>query len=69
MPRAGTGRCVQLYDVSRTKVVRSLATDETNRMAANGTIGWFTRKGKTYACMQPIPMQSRTRTPLPASSR
>jgi hypothetical protein len=60
MPRAGTGRFVQLYDITRTKVVRSLTPDELNRMAANGTIGWFSRRGKTCACVQPIPMQSRT---------
>jgi hypothetical protein len=64
MPRAGTGRVVQLYDVTRTKVVRSLTPDELNQMAAQGNIGWFTivRKGKiqTRACVQPVPMQSRT---------
>lgn len=60
MPRAGTGRCVQLYDVTRTRVVRSLTPTDLNSMAAQGSLGWFTRNGKTYACMQPIPMQSRT---------
>jgi hypothetical protein len=69
MPRAGTGRCVQLYDVTRTRIVRSLTPNELNAMAAQGTIGWFARKGKTgevktYACVQPVPMQSRTSDPI-----
>jgi|HubBroStandDraft_5_1064220.scaffolds.fasta_scaffold746662_2 hypothetical protein len=64
MPRSGTGKFVQLYDVTRSRIVRSLTPDELNRMAANGNVGWFLRKGKTCACLQPIPMQSRTSDPI-----
>lgn len=69
MPRAGTGRCVQLYDVTRTRVIRQLSLDELNRLAAQGLIGYFARKSKSgdtrnFPCMQPIPMQSRTSDPI-----
>jgi len=64
MPRAGTGRLVQLYDATRTRVIRQLTPNELNQLAAQGTIGWFERKGKTVPCLQPIPMQSRTLNPL-----
>ena len=67
MPRAGTGKFVQLYDVTRSKIVRSLTSDELNRMASQGTIGWFERKGRTCACVQPVPMQSRTSDPIRSS--
>jgi hypothetical protein len=50
---------VQLYDVTRTRIVKAITPDELNRMAAQGSIGWFTIKGKTRVCMQQIPMQSR----------
>lgn len=59
--RAGRLGRVQLYDVSRSKIVRSLSSDELNQAAAQGSIGWFRNaKNKLCACMQPIPMQSRT---------
>lgn len=64
MPRAGTGRFVQLYDVTRTRVVKAVTRDELNHMAAKGTIGWFTRAGKTLPCVQQIPMQSRMVDPI-----
>lgn len=61
MPRAGTGRRVQLYDLSRKKVIHSLSLDELNRAAAQGSIGWFhNANGKLCVCIQPVPMQSRT---------
>lgn len=37
---------------------------ELNQRAAQGSIGWFERKGKMRACVQPIPMQSRTSDPI-----
>lgn len=59
---------MQLYDITRTRIVRALTPDELNRMAAQGVIGWFTvrahGKEKACVCMQPIPMQSRTSNPL-----
>lgn len=68
MPRAGTGRRVDLYDVTRSKIVRSITPNELNHLAAQGLIGWFERKRgnrvSTCACMQPQPMQSRTSNPL-----
>jgi|SRR5579862_5031013 len=65
MPRAGTGRFVQLYDLSRKKVIRSLTPDELNQAAAQGSIGWFRNsKGKLCCCVQPVPMQSRTSNPI-----
>jgi len=67
MNNAQAGRLgrVQLYDVTRSKVIRTLLPSELNQMAAQGTIGWFRKpNGKTYACLQPVPMQSRTLNPL-----
>lgn len=55
---------MQLYDATRTRIIRAVTSDELNQMAAQGVIGWFTieRRGKsvTRPCMQAIPMQSRT---------
>lgn len=62
MNNAQAGRLgrVQLYDVARSRVIRTLTLNELNRMAAQGSIGWFSYKGKLRPCMQPIPRQSRT---------
>lgn len=64
MPRNGTGRYLPLYDVTRTKVIRQVRSEELNQMAARGVIGWFQKKGRSYPCVQPLPMQSRTSEPL-----
>lgn len=55
---------MQLFDVSRSRVVRQITPSELNQLAAQGQIGWFMRRGRTHACMQPLPMQSRTSNPL-----
>jgi hypothetical protein len=62
--RAGRLGRIQLYDVTRTKVIRQLTSNELNQMAAQGLIGWFSYRGKVRACMQPVPMQSRTSNPI-----
>jgi hypothetical protein len=55
---------IQLYDITRSHVICIVTPSELNARAAQGSIGWFQRKGKTYPCVQPIPMQSRTSDPI-----
>jgi hypothetical protein len=64
MARNSTGKYFQLYDVTRTRVIRQLDSATLNRLAGLGQIGWFPRKGKMYPCVQPLPLQSCTAGPL-----
>lgn len=55
---------IPLYDITRTRVVGMLTQTELNNRAAQGTVGWFRAKGRVRACVQPLPMQSRTSDPI-----
>jgi hypothetical protein len=67
--RSGTGKQFPLYDVTRSKVIKQIDSSTLNIMACAGQIGWFTRKGRSFPCIQPAPQQSRTSPALYSSTQ